>query len=321
LGIYITWISVHGLSQADILDRLGLIETDRMIELAQVIYDKRNYGAILELPAGRVVYMTQATPRPEQVTRLSVGAELVACSLDEVTMYSEANGYQNGSLVWSVRRDDEAELDSFMVEGDPPGFVSALAEAKRRTESDERTTVDHYFEVPMMVAAEAGGFRGDQDFGDLQRLGSVVEPPDAATQRAQFAARAERRANYSIRAGLVGFLAWFVTQLAALMLAGTGRGWIAPFGLSIPLIVLYPLVSARAFGRTARSGRSEVLALGIAVLLNLLLFLDHSGNGSVYLQMAWRSHPEVVVVWFSLWMAWQALAIFRLARVRRTRAT
>ena len=114
--------------------------------------------------------------------------------------------------------------------------------------------------------------------------------------------------------GSVGLLLWFLTQLMAFGLAQAGDGWLAPFYLTLPLFILYPLASIPCFASFRRTAKVEWLALFVAVALDLFLLQNVLRQERDYFLRVWRLGPAVVAIWLALWLGWQLLAIVALVR-------
>ena len=122
--------------------------------------------------------------------------------------------------------------------------------------------------------------------------------------------------------GMLGLLFWAATQFLALGIGAGGHGWLAPFGLSMPLVVLYPLAFVRAFCVTRPWSK-----VGTGVLLVIAVTLDALMLGSLFLHgdifwKQWDMFPDdrwVPLLWFALWAGWQLLIIASLIKNRRPR--
>jgi hypothetical protein len=97
--------------------------------------------------------------------RLSRGAEVVACAVEEHIMVSGASGYTDGEEQWCMTHDPERGLNHLAIYGDPPKGAVAIhkrADAKQAADGGDESEVDYLFEVPVEVAAKLTGFRHDR---------------------------------------------------------------------------------------------------------------------------------------------------------------
>ena len=117
-------------------------------------------------------------------------------------------------------------------------------------------------------------------------------------------------------AAALGLLLWALAMTTSLGIAAGGHGWITPFFVSLPLVVLYPLALARARLSAAGSIRADWALIGAALVLNALLVgrtcLVEGGNFSASLRLG----PGPVLLWVALWLGWQAVAVATLVERR-----
>lgn len=119
-------------------------------------------------------------------------------------------------------------------------------------------------------------------------------------------------------AGALGLFGWCSAQFLALLLAGGGHGWGAPFLFSMLLFVLYPMTIARAANPASHDGshsafRLDIAMLALAVLFDLLLLSNILFDEPQYVAKVWALDESFVLAWVGLWLGWQMLAGFNLA--------
>jgi hypothetical protein len=119
-----------------------------------------------------------------------------------------------------------------------------------------------------------------------------------------------RSLNYrTALTGVGGLLVWFLAQLFAFGLGLAGDGWLGPFFLTLPLLLLYPFVTVRFFASEARPTKLDWAALYTAVPLDLLLLLNGGIQERTYFLKVWHLGADAVVMWAVLWLGWQVLAV------------
>jgi len=205
MGTNASWISAAGLSKADLLDRLGMVETSQTINLAEQRLDGDTEAGVAVLSSGRILVVFGDYADRVTAAELSVGCELVHCSMSEVVMHSEAFGFKDGEELWSIVHDPSKHRHGVDASGAlPSGFDEAMSKAKRGADDD----VDYFFDVPIQIAANVGGYRADEDIGDFDNIVQVAEPKLIAQNRAAMAAqavaRAEKAAAWKTSGGLAG---------------------------------------------------------------------------------------------------------------------
>jgi hypothetical protein len=93
---------------------------------------------------------------------LSHRAEVILCEVNETTMWSSAESFQNGQSLWRITHAGDGE-DRFdlTVEGTPPEYFDGIRKTLEQQQRDDDDTVDLIFEIPLDVAAEMHMFRHD----------------------------------------------------------------------------------------------------------------------------------------------------------------
>jgi hypothetical protein len=176
MGIAASWIGVRGLDRGEFLQRLRLTETGDTLKLYPKWFPRRCDGGVATLADGRQLFISSYADlaMPEFAERVSAGAQLVMCSMNEMTMFSEAFGYSDGRLEWLIRHDSAKDLRGVETTGDPPETLSAaLAEADRRVQQD--ANVDFHFSVPMEIVGPIAGYRADDDCEGFDQEVAIVE--------------------------------------------------------------------------------------------------------------------------------------------------
>jgi hypothetical protein len=92
--------------------------------------------------------------------RVSAQYRLIACSIEEHVMFSSAQEWRSGKLVWRAEHVGENDTTNLKTSGTlPPSFEAARQEAEGGTDSE----VDYFFEVPLVVAKALMGFKHDEE--------------------------------------------------------------------------------------------------------------------------------------------------------------
>jgi hypothetical protein len=96
---------------------------------------------------------------------LSQNYRTVACSIEEHVMFSSAEEWVAGALVWrAVHLGENGPIDLKTSGALPSSFQStadALA-AKQEAEGGKTADVDYYFEIPLSAAKAITGFKHDE---------------------------------------------------------------------------------------------------------------------------------------------------------------
>jgi hypothetical protein len=175
MGICANWVSVAGLSKAEVLARLGLVEVGRSISLEGEWFGRGAHAGVAEWPSGRVLVLcNQDWFGPAVAAEVSAGAELVMCFMEEHVMVSSAYGFRDGHQLWRIDHNPEGKKVDDEAEGDlPPAYEAAMAEAAQLDR--DQGGADYFFSVPCAVAGAVGGYRPDEELPGFDYVFSVVE--------------------------------------------------------------------------------------------------------------------------------------------------
>jgi hypothetical protein len=88
------------------------------------------------------------------IKSLSVGCEVVTCTVEEQVIFSAATCWRGGSRVWSVTYDGEEAATDVVVEGELPFAFSGIRSqytALAQAEDAGDALVDPMFEIPVEI--------------------------------------------------------------------------------------------------------------------------------------------------------------------------
>ena len=114
----------------------------------------------------------------------------------------------------------------------------------------------------------------------------------------------EERGIYTVGFGLLGFAYFWVVGGLAFGFTGGGHGWNSAIISAVAAIFIPAFGVALASPREDR--RSALLMIAAAmVFADVFLVLATRAEGMRYFWKVWSSTPMGVVLWASLWIAWQ----------------
>jgi hypothetical protein len=124
---------------------------------------------------------------PDVLGVLSRKCPVIACAIEEHVMYTSAEQWDRGSMVWRALHVGENGPIHLETEGTvPPSFqaICATHVADQQAEGGAEADVDHYFDIPLMVAKEIIGFKHDEESPgvDYARFDLLRELSEAARQ-------------------------------------------------------------------------------------------------------------------------------------------
>lgn len=186
MGYSLTLLAVQCAEPDEALRRLGCVRTGKTCEYAHEAISgyalPGNWFLIVAMGGDEHELFLQ----PEILGPLSENYPLVTCSIEEHVMYSAAESWSCGSLVWRAEHIGESGPIHLKTSGAlPPGFEAMAAEIKEMQDAEggEHAGVDYYFDIPLMAAKSLMGFKHDEEIPGVNYdnfeiiLSSTKSPP------------------------------------------------------------------------------------------------------------------------------------------------
>lgn len=143
-------------------DAFGLVEIGRMTK--QPADEAQFWAAYLRKTGWTVIWAEDELfffERQKEIAKLAKSAPVVMCVVNETVKASTAMGWLGGMLVWDIHHqgdgDDVSHLD---VSGTPPPLFDMLRERAAQGQAED-DSIDHFFDIPLKLAAMESGFRHD----------------------------------------------------------------------------------------------------------------------------------------------------------------
>jgi hypothetical protein len=162
MGYSLSWAAVKGSTPEAVRDALALRATGAREEVPE----SEVTGA--DLPEGWYMIVSNRDglrlTSDEVLARLSAIGEVVVCFVEEHVMFSSAAHWRSGRRVWSIQHDAQRDMEHLETEGElPPRFIVVRDElrAKQTAAGGRKASVDHIFDVPVVLAHELTGYRHD----------------------------------------------------------------------------------------------------------------------------------------------------------------
>jgi hypothetical protein len=182
MGASISWVAIHGRDQQSVLDELGWRRTGAYEE-----FPESATTCTMLKPGWFLIAMLQRADAYDgsiDLRRLSTGADLVACFVEEHVMFSGAASWRDGSRIWSVEHDGQKEgFRDLVVTGDLPGEMFGIIDKAKASQDAEGSTaeVDFFFDIPVDIARQITGFRYDRaDVDGVPLKFEVLHPVERA---------------------------------------------------------------------------------------------------------------------------------------------
>jgi len=167
LGYSISWCSLRA-SKESALRALGFKETDEVDQANEAPF------SAAYLPSGwSIVWANDVDfASPGNLERLHLPTPVIACQIEEHSMYSACHEVNDGLLSWSVWHDAQVDVYDLNSFGNVPQEFEAIAAAQRAEQEANGGTeagVDYIFDAPVELAMALTSYRHDRwrfDWGE-----------------------------------------------------------------------------------------------------------------------------------------------------------
>lgn len=158
MGFRVQLIAVSGKQPAAVQRDYGVVPTGKYEDVPE----SPVLGA--RLPSGAYLLFVNDEIEPDNraYARLSRGAALVACCVNETVMSSYGCGWVNGTERWHVLHNCEQGTTHLEVSGSAPPEFSSIRDRQLQLQADA-SDADYMFDVPVELFVTLGGMRYDQD--------------------------------------------------------------------------------------------------------------------------------------------------------------
>jgi len=156
MGYSVTTIAIRGKSLEQIHAEFGVRPTGEL----QGEPEAAVVGAML--PRGwYLLYINdRIIPEASVLVQLSLGAEIIHSAAEEHVMASNAAGWRDGKMIWSIAHDAEMGVDHLDTSVDLPKEFAGIAKRLKDQQMMDYGA-DFIFDIPIEVALALTGFRYD----------------------------------------------------------------------------------------------------------------------------------------------------------------
>jgi hypothetical protein len=174
MGYAISWIAFRGETDPRAAELLGLSPSGKFLEVPESMF----CGVSLDTGWDVVVINEYAHKfvRERSLQRVSAAADVVAAAIEEHVMFSSAEAWKNGNLIWRVTHASGANRRHLEEHGSLPtqylDIKKRLLAAQQR-EDDGAHEVDYIFDVPLELSEAIVGFKHDRI---LDRRFEILKP-------------------------------------------------------------------------------------------------------------------------------------------------
>jgi len=168
MGFDISWVGFNGISRADGLKRLGMIDTQRVDEANEAPF------SLAQLPNNWLILFVNdfEFASDARLARLSKDATVIGCKISEGIMYSDAALFHAGKRVWAISHFGGKDLYDLKIEGTLPPEIEQVRSrlmAEQKAQVQGSPPVDLVFDIPVEAARLVTSYRHDQwkfDWGE-----------------------------------------------------------------------------------------------------------------------------------------------------------
>lgn len=174
MGYSISWLAFKDKSAPETAELLGLSPSGKFDEVPERMFsgvglDSGWYVVVINEYGHKFV-------RERSLQRVSAAADIVAAAIEEHVMFSSAQAWKNGNLIWKVAHASESGGRHLEEQGSLPeqyGFVKERLLAAQQREDEGAHEVDYVFDVPLELCEAIVGFKHDRI---LDRRFEILNP-------------------------------------------------------------------------------------------------------------------------------------------------
>src|SRR5262245_46786792 len=137
MGFRVLLIAVKGKDPEGIHRDYGVVASDEFEDMP----GSAVLGAVLPSGAYLLYINDEITPNSETLEKLSRGASLVTCYVNETVMNSLASSWVNGVEQWSVFHDAQQGIKHLSVSGDPPSQLGSIQRRRLLNKTSRGTSI------------------------------------------------------------------------------------------------------------------------------------------------------------------------------------
>lgn len=169
MGFNVSWLAFRGVERSTLLSTLCLVSTGEITDFPRGM----ECGSALP-DAGYLVFLNNPWhpfTEPKRLAEFSLNCEIVGCRIEEHNMSSAAFRWNNGQCIWSVVHPAARDVRSLKIGGVPPAELEPIRVQAARLQDAERkpfffgllrAEMDHFFRVPVDLAAQMVGYEHDK---------------------------------------------------------------------------------------------------------------------------------------------------------------
>ena len=172
VGVSLSWLAVKGKSPETVRNELHLRCTGVPGEIpkSSFVGSHSDAGWYLIVARGcehRIIGGLVIKP-------LSIGCEVLTCTVEEHVMFSEATGWRDGQRVWSVTHKGEDGPKGIIEQGTLPSEYPGIRDnflSQQEAEGGINAGVDFLFEIPVVLVQTFIDYKHDEESPAFEKSG------------------------------------------------------------------------------------------------------------------------------------------------------
>jgi len=163
MGYAISWIAFEGKTATEVADLLSLSPSGKFDEVPRDMFsgarlDSGWYVVVIDKYAHKFV-------RARTLERVSTATGVIAATVEEHVMFSSAEAWKSGRLIWKITHEGENGPRNLKERGSLPAEYSPIKTrllAAQQEEDAGTREVDYFFDMPLDLAEAITGYKHDK---------------------------------------------------------------------------------------------------------------------------------------------------------------
>lgn len=181
MGFALSWLATKGKPSEIVLAELGLRATG-----AEGVAGDCPAVGTTTASGWYLIVLDEAEHRliaDAVIARVSLGCEVLTCTVEEHVMFSQATGWRDGRELWRVTHSGEDGPVGLDARGNLPAQFPGIRDdltAQQEAEGGADADVDFLFDIPVVLVRAFTGFKHDESGPDEPSTFEVLEPTRTA---------------------------------------------------------------------------------------------------------------------------------------------
>lgn len=163
MGYSISWIALKDKTAAEVAELLSLSRSGEFDDIPRGMFAGTQSGRgwyVVVIDVYGHKFLSERSLR-----RISAESDVIAAAIEEHVMFSSAEAWAKGNLVWRLTHEGETGPNNLREQGSLPEQFPRVKQrllAAQQQEDQAEPEVDHIFDIPLELAEEIVGFKHDK---------------------------------------------------------------------------------------------------------------------------------------------------------------